>query len=98
MPQGLILHGDDQHLIFPLGSTVVVKNIVANTLRFLQDDSHEAAAISCMALSPSGKYLAAGQLTHIGFPVRRLGRAWTAAGGSCMRSWAHMLTVDGRRW
>lgn len=68
MKQGLWLHPDDQHIIYPLGSTVVVKHLTNNTQHFLQKNGHDAA-VSCLALSPSGRYLASGQSTHMAFPV-----------------------------
>lgn len=62
---GLIVHPDNQHLIYPLGSTVVVREI--NKPReqvFLQGHSD---SISCLTLSPSGRFIASGQKTHMGF-------------------------------
>jgi len=61
---GLILHPDNEHLIFPLGCTIVVRNVIQRTQSFLQGhDNH----ISCLSLSKSGKYLASGQQTFMGF-------------------------------
>lgn len=68
VPNGLLLHPGDQHIIYPLGSTIVVKHLTENTQTFLQKDGHNRA-VSCMALSASGKYLASGQVTHMGFPA-----------------------------
>lgn len=68
MHHGLILHPGDQHLIYPLGSTIVLKNLLKNTQTFLQRGGHNST-VSCLALSRSGKYLASGQVTHMGFPV-----------------------------
>merc|ERR1711957_462706 len=31
VPQGLILHPDNEHLIFPLGCTVVIRNLLEKT-------------------------------------------------------------------
>lgn len=69
VPSGLILHPGDQHIIYPLGSTIVIKNLLDNTQTFLQKDGHNRA-VSCLALSSSGKYLASGQITHMGFPAK----------------------------
>jgi WD40 repeat protein len=66
--EGLILHPGDQHIIYPLGSTIVVKHLTENTQTFLQKDGHNRS-VSCLALSSSGKYLASGQITHMGFPA-----------------------------
>ncbi len=69
MANGLILHPGDQHILYPLGSTVVVKNILKNTQSFLQKGGHNSA-VSCMTLSRTGKYLASGQVTHMGFSAQ----------------------------
>lgn len=63
---GLLLHPGDQHIIYPLGSTIVVKHLTENTQTFLQRDGHDRA-VSCLALSSTGKYLASGQETYMGF-------------------------------
>jgi len=63
---GLILHPGDQHIIYPLGSTIVIKNLIDNTQTFLQKDGHDRS-VSCLALSSTGKYLASGQIAHMGF-------------------------------
>lgn len=64
VPGGLLCHPDGVHLIFPLGSTIVVKNTVLGTQTFLRGHSNE---ISCMKLSKDGSKLASGQVTHMGF-------------------------------
>lgn len=66
VPGGLLLHPLDEHIIYPLGSTIVVKHLTENTQTFLQKDGHDSK-VSCMALSTTGKYLASGQITHMGF-------------------------------
>jgi WD40 repeat protein len=66
IPSGLLLHPGDQHVIYPLGSTIVIRHLTENTQTFLQKDGHENT-VSCLALSSSGKYLASGQVTHMGF-------------------------------
>jgi len=63
--QGLILHPDNS-LIFPLGCTVVVRNITSKTQHFLQGHDNQ---VNCIAVSPSGKLLASGQKTFMGFPA-----------------------------
>lgn len=65
---GLILHPGDQHIIYPLGSTIVVKHLTENTQTFLQKDGHNRQ-ISCLAISSTGKYLASGQESYMGFPA-----------------------------
>ena len=65
---GLVLHNDDQRLIFALGSTIVVKTLLKQEQFFLQcGDSN--AKVSCIAISNDCKLLATGQQTHPGFPV-----------------------------
>jgi len=63
---GMILHPDDQRLIYPLGSTIVIKQILENTQRFLQRGGHDSS-VSCLTLDREGKLLATGQVTHMGF-------------------------------
>lgn len=74
VPNGLVAHPDGVHVLFPLGSTVVIKNTVKNTQAFLQGHS---ARVTTLALSPDGAWLASGQETSLGFKVRfpRRGRS-----------------------
>ncbi|KAJ3417382.1 Cilia- and flagella-associated protein 52 [Chytridiales sp. JEL 0842] len=65
VPQGLLKHPDGIHTIYSLGSTVVVTdNKKSKTQEFLQGHTN---VISCLAVSKSGKYIASGQVTHMGF-------------------------------
>jgi len=61
----LILHPDDTHIIYPLGSTIVIKN-VENTQKqtFLQGHNDR---VTCIAISRDGSTLASGQITHMGY-------------------------------
>uniref|UniRef100_A0A7S3LVG9 Cilia- and flagella-associated protein 52 n=1 Tax=Palpitomonas bilix TaxID=652834 RepID=A0A7S3LVG9_9EUKA len=63
--EGLIAHPDRKNMIYPLGSNLVIAKI-ANPKEqlFLQGHSNK---ISCVAVSPSGRYIATGQITHMGF-------------------------------
>lgn len=61
---GLILHPDNEHLIFPLGTTLVVRHIISRTQQFLRGHDNN---ISVITVSQSGKYVASGQQTHMGF-------------------------------
>jgi WD40 repeat protein len=63
---GLMLHPDDKHLIFPLGCTVVVRNLIEKTQSFLQGHDNQ---VNCITVSPSGQFLASGQKTFMGFPA-----------------------------
>jgi WD40 repeat protein len=62
--QGLMLHPDNEHLVYPLGSTIVVRHIVSRSQHFLRGHDQR---ISCVTLSKTGNYLASGQQTHMGF-------------------------------
>lgn len=61
MPEGLILHPDNEHLIFPLGSTVVVRNVIKRTQTFLRGHDND---VSVIQVSRDGRYIASGQDTH----------------------------------
>lgn len=63
---GYIRHPGGQHAVYPIGSTVVIKELTTNKQYFLNEHSN---VITCMALSKSGKYIASGQLTYMGFQV-----------------------------
>ncbi|KAA0161483.1 hypothetical protein FNF31_03766 [Cafeteria roenbergensis] len=64
VPSGLIYHPDGEHVIYPLGSTVVVKNLRKNTQAFLQGHTDR---VTCVAISRDGKRIASGQRTSMGF-------------------------------
>jgi len=59
---GFLLHPGDNHVIYPLGSTIIVKSLADGSQIFLQKDGH-TDVVTCLALSSSGKYLASGQRT-----------------------------------
>lgn len=61
---GLILHPDNEHLLFPLGTTIVVRHIMNRTQEFLRGHDNN---ISVMTVSDSGRFVASGQQTHMGF-------------------------------
>ena len=64
VPGGLLVHPDQNHLIYPLGNTIVIKNIETNSQEFLSGHTDN---VSCVAVSKSGHYVASGQSTHMGF-------------------------------
>ncbi|XP_063681556.1 cilia- and flagella-associated protein 52-like [Bolinopsis microptera] len=64
VPHGLLVHPDGEHLIYPLGCTVVIENIKTHEQNFLSGHTND---VSCLAVSKSGKYVASGQITHMGF-------------------------------
>jgi WD40 repeat protein len=61
---GLLIHPNQRHIVYPLGSTIVVKDLVDDTQVFLQGHNNE---VSCLTLSPDGTRLVSGQKTHMGF-------------------------------
>jgi WD40 repeat protein len=68
VPNGLVLHPTNKYVLYPLGSTVVIRDISSGqSQRFLRGHSD---AVSCIAVSPSGRYVASGQVTYMGFQVR----------------------------
>ena len=87
MDNGLIAHPDGRTLIYPLGSTIVLRDKKdPKAQEFLQGHSDKAsieckwlwpshgvlttccpAQVSTLALSKSGRYLASGQVTYMGF-------------------------------
>lgn len=60
---GLVLHPDNEHLVYPLGSTVVIRHVLSKKQDFLKGHDNK---ISVIKVSPSGKYIASGQKTHAG--------------------------------
>jgi WD40 repeat protein len=61
---GLVYHPNGKFVLYPLGATIVVKNIRTGHQDFL--DGH-TNAVSCLALSHDGKKLASGQVADSGF-------------------------------
>lgn len=55
---GLLLHPDNEHIIYPLGSTVVVRHILSRTQTFLRGHNHK---ISSIKISKDGKHLASAE-------------------------------------
>jgi len=55
-----------RYIVYPLGSFVVIKNIVTNKEAFLDGHSQE---VSCVAMSHNGERLASGQLHFTGVKV-----------------------------
>ena len=61
---GLILHPKDTHIIYPLGSAIVLKNVESDEQTILMGHTDR---VVCMALSPDGNTLASGQITEMGY-------------------------------
>ena len=62
---GMHIHPDGEHLIYTLGSCLVVREIGnPRANEFLLGHSDR---VNCVAISKSGQYIASGQTTHMGF-------------------------------
>lgn len=72
VPNGLKWHPDGNHIVYPLGSTVVIKNLSDGKQSFLTGHTD---LVTTVALSKCGKYIASGQKTNMGFKVCRLATA-----------------------
>ncbi|XP_024145493.1 cilia- and flagella-associated protein 52 [Oryzias melastigma] len=64
VPCGLRVHPDQQHLIYPLGCTVILKSIRDDKQEFLHGHTNN---VCCISVSKSGTYIASGQITFWGF-------------------------------
>ncbi|CAO2643666.1 Cilia- and flagella-associated protein 52 [Lemmus lemmus] len=64
VPNGLKCHPDQEHLIYPLGCTVLIQAINTNEQKFLHGHGNN---VSCLAISKEGDYIASGQVTFMGF-------------------------------
>lgn len=61
---GLRVHPDKNHLIYPLGWTLIVKRITDGKQEFLHGHSHN---VSCITVSRDGQHIASGQANYMGF-------------------------------
>uniref|UniRef100_T1J1U4 Cilia- and flagella-associated protein 52 n=1 Tax=Strigamia maritima TaxID=126957 RepID=T1J1U4_STRMM len=60
---GLLSHPNKSHVLYSAGNKVVIRNVnKRNLFCFLTGHCN---AVSCLTVSPSGKFVAAGQLTHM---------------------------------
>ncbi|KAK5604938.1 hypothetical protein CRENBAI_005649 [Crenichthys baileyi] len=64
VPFGLRLHPNRKHLIYPLGSIIILKRIEDGKQEFLHGHSNN---VSCISVSKSGSYIASGQVNFMGF-------------------------------
>eukprot|EP00999_Lentomonas_sp_LEN2_P000022 NODE_101_length_2309_cov_86.545371_g80_i0.p1 GENE.NODE_101_length_2309_cov_86.545371_g80_i0~~NODE_101_length_2309_cov_86.545371_g80_i0.p1 ORF type:complete len:654 (+),score=140.80 NODE_101_length_2309_cov_86.545371_g80_i0:177-2138(+) len=66
VPGGLSIHPDGKHLVYPLGSCVMIRRIGSDTKaeKFLLGHTDR---VSCVTVSKSGNLIASGQITHMGF-------------------------------
>ncbi|XP_030589052.1 cilia- and flagella-associated protein 52 [Archocentrus centrarchus] len=61
---GLRVHPDNEHLIYPLGCTIILKRIKDGKQEFLHGHTNN---VSCISVSKSGLYIASGQVNFMGF-------------------------------
>ncbi|RZF37372.1 hypothetical protein LSTR_LSTR009723 [Laodelphax striatellus] len=61
---GVQVHPDGMHIVYPLGNKLVVQNLKTKTQSFLEGHTN---VISTVAMSKSGKFIASGQINHMGF-------------------------------
>lgn len=59
VPGGLVSHPHGHHIVYPLGCTVIVEDVQKRTQTFLSGHSD---TVSCLACSPSGSFIASGQV------------------------------------
>ena len=71
VPLGLHWHPNGTHIVYPLGSTVVIKSLTDGSQSFLTGHTDP---ITSVALSSCGRYIASGQRTVYGKKVRALFR------------------------
>ncbi|KAK2514891.1 hypothetical protein Q9966_015573 [Columba livia] len=64
VPCGLICHPDREHILYPLGCTVLIQHLDTKKQSFLHG---HADNVSCVVVSRDGMYVASGQVTCIGF-------------------------------
>lgn len=66
MRNGLQLHPDGEHLVYPMGNKVTVKHIKTGEQFFFVGHKN---FVSTLCISSSGDLIASGQVNHHGFKV-----------------------------
>ena len=66
IPNGLKIHPDRMHMIYAIGCNVVIENLQTHHQEFLVGHNNN---VSCITVSKSGRYVATGQVTYMGFKV-----------------------------
>lgn len=61
---GLRVHPDGVHIVYPLGNKLAIKNWKTKKEKFLEGHTN---VISAVAISNNGLYVASGQINHMGF-------------------------------
>ncbi|XP_061222864.1 cilia- and flagella-associated protein 52 isoform X1 [Neopsephotus bourkii] len=64
VPFGLICHPNKQHILYPLGCTVVIQDLDSKKQVFLHGHTNN---VSCVAVSRDGVYVASGEVAFMGF-------------------------------
>ncbi|XP_074703169.1 TBC1 domain family member 24-like isoform X2 [Strix aluco] len=64
VPCGLTCHPDKEHILYPLGCTVVIQELHSKKQTFLHGHTNN---VSCIVVSRNGLYVASGQVTSMGF-------------------------------
>ena len=66
---GLRLHPNGEHLMYPMGNKITIKHIKTSEQFFLTGHKN---FVSALCISPSGELIASGQINHHGFKVIHL--------------------------
>uniref|UniRef100_A0A672V1N3 Cilia- and flagella-associated protein 52 n=1 Tax=Strigops habroptila TaxID=2489341 RepID=A0A672V1N3_STRHB len=64
VPFGLICHPNKQHMLYPLGCTVVIQDLDSKKQVFLHGHTNN---VSCVVVSRDGVYVASGEVAFMGF-------------------------------
>jgi len=87
---GLILHPDGVHLIYPLGTNITAYNWSTKTQRFFEGHTN---VISTVAVSRTGRYVGAGQVNYMGFRSPII--VWEFGTGRVIAKYeSHMMRVQ----
>ncbi|XP_048525022.1 cilia- and flagella-associated protein 52-like [Dendroctonus ponderosae] len=61
---GFIVHPNGRHVVYPIGNKITIQDWIVKKQTFLVGHTNN---ISAVCLSATGKYVASGQINHIGF-------------------------------
>lgn len=64
VPNGLRIHPDRMHMIYAIGCNIVIEDLQTRKQEFLVGHNNN---VSCIAVSKSGRFIASGQVTYMGF-------------------------------
>lgn len=57
------------HMVYAIGCNIVIENLQTRRQEFLVGHNNN---VSCIAISKSGRFIATGQVTYMGFKVKKL--------------------------